>query len=170
MLPLPPFSLSLRQRLVPSEPERHEVRTDDEVEMDAEDGHEPQLLQAEALQNPNHVLNCLRGTRTWCETVVRSHLCLSPGNKTECRIEHGCKHHGSAHCGRKNHQTFRSAKICHDLMCCVDLRFDNCSRNLNGLHFLDFSYVVKLPSLFYSRVLSRSGTCRATGSLLRMNL
>lgn len=51
-----PPSFSLRQRL-PSETERHAVRTDDEVEMDAEDGHEPQRHQAETLQSPSHVLN-----------------------------------------------------------------------------------------------------------------
>lgn len=61
MLPLP--SLSLRQRLL-SETERHAVRTDDEVEMDAEDGHEPQRHQAEALQSPSHVLNSGRRNRT----------------------------------------------------------------------------------------------------------
>lgn len=65
MLPLP--SLSLRQRLL-SETERHAVRTDDEVEMDAEDGHEPQRHQAEALQSPSHVLNSGRRNRTWGQT------------------------------------------------------------------------------------------------------
>lgn len=51
------FCLCLRQRPRPTEPERHAVCADDEVKMDAEDGHEPQRLQAEALQSPSDVLN-----------------------------------------------------------------------------------------------------------------
>lgn len=50
-----PSSLSPRQQL-PSETEGHAVRTDDEVKMDAEDGHESQRHQAEVLQSPSHVL------------------------------------------------------------------------------------------------------------------
>lgn len=53
---LSPPLLSLRQQL-PSETKRHAVRTDDEVKMEAEDRHEPQHHQAEALQSPSHVLN-----------------------------------------------------------------------------------------------------------------
>lgn len=61
MLPLP--FLSLREQLL-SETERHAVRTDDEVKVDAKDGHEPQRHQAEALQSPSHVLNSSWRNRT----------------------------------------------------------------------------------------------------------
>lgn len=54
---IPPFSVFLRQQLVPSETERHAVRTDDEVKVDAEDGRQPQRHQTEALQSPSYVLN-----------------------------------------------------------------------------------------------------------------
>lgn len=83
-----PVSLSLRQRFLLSETERHAVRTDDEVKVDAEDGHEPQLHQAEALQSPSDVLDCLEGTLTWCKTwrgllhFKTEDLCYFPADKT----------------------------------------------------------------------------------------
>lgn len=61
------LSLSFRQQLLPSETERHAIRTDDEVKMDAEDGNEPQRHQAKALQGPSYVLN-------WDRTEMRCGL------------------------------------------------------------------------------------------------
>lgn len=80
----PPISLSLRQQLPQSETERHAVRTEDEVKMDAEDGNEPQRHQAEALQSPSHVLNSgLQGTEYGAKCDVDwLHLCCFPSSKT----------------------------------------------------------------------------------------
>lgn len=44
------------RRWLPAEAAGHAVRPDDEVQVDAEDGDEPQHHQTEALQGPSHVL------------------------------------------------------------------------------------------------------------------
>lgn len=41
---------------LPAEAAGYAVRPDDEVQVDAEDGDEPQCHQTEALQGPSHVL------------------------------------------------------------------------------------------------------------------
>lgn len=48
--------MSDRRRRLPAEAEGHAVRPDDEVQVDAEDGDEPQHHQTETLQSPSHVL------------------------------------------------------------------------------------------------------------------
>lgn len=45
-----------RRRWLPAEAAGHAVRPDDEVQVDAEDGDEPQHHQTEALQGPSHFL------------------------------------------------------------------------------------------------------------------
>lgn len=47
--------MSGRRRL-PAEAAGHAVRSDDEVQVDAEDGDEPQQHETETLQSPSHVL------------------------------------------------------------------------------------------------------------------
>lgn len=44
------------RRWLPAEAAGHAVRPDDEVQVDAEDGDEPQHHQTEALQGPSYVL------------------------------------------------------------------------------------------------------------------
>jgi len=54
---------SLSLRLLLSETKRHAVRAEDEVQVDDEDGHEPQLHLATPLQSPGHVLSWDRRRR-----------------------------------------------------------------------------------------------------------
>lgn len=75
-----PCSVSGRRRL-PAEAAGHAVRSDDEVQVDAEDGDEPQQHQTETLQSSSHVLAVL----PWdSSSSFSSHSC-DLETRTGCR-------------------------------------------------------------------------------------
>lgn len=72
--------MSGRRQWLPAEAAGHAVRSDDEVQVDAEDGNEPQQHQTETLQSSSHVLAVLQ-----CDSSSSSSHSCDLETRTGCR-------------------------------------------------------------------------------------